>query len=315
MMNMKFSIAIPAYKSQYLKEAIDSVLSQTYDNFELILLNDSSPYNIDAIIEPYLKDNRILYVKNEYNVGALNVVDNWNKCLELSKGDYFICMGDDDKLDSHCLEGYCEYINKYPTFDLFHVQTEMIDENSQFYSLQESRPEVESVYSMAWHRLTRKRDQYIGDFLFRIDKLREMGGFYKLPLAWGSDDITTYKCAMQAGIVNIPKVLFQYRVNRYTISNSGNCSDKLRAIKEEKEWYRNNLLTAEPQTALDEKYMILINRIFVQSFERKMISTLASDLQNKPWYHLFKLAAVCRKHNISFKIAMVSMILGIYRKI
>lgn len=315
MMNMKFSIAIPAYKSQYLKEAIDSVLSQTYDNFELILLNDSSPYNIDAIIEPYLKDNRILYVKNEYNVGALNVVDNWNKCLELSKGDYFICMGDDDKLAPHCLEGYCEYINKYPTSDLFHVQTEMIDENSQFFSLQESRPEVESVYSMAWHRLTRKRDQYIGDFLFRIDKLREIGGFYKLPLAWGSDDITTYKCAMQAGIVNIPKVLFQYRVNRYTISNSGNCSDKLRAIKEEKEWYRNNLLTAEPQTALDEKYMILINRIFVQSFERKMISTLASDLQNKPWYHLFKLAAVCRKHNISFKIAVMSMILGLYRKI
>ncbi len=41
---MKYSITIPAYKSQFLKQSIDSVLSQTIDDFELIIVNDASPY-------------------------------------------------------------------------------------------------------------------------------------------------------------------------------------------------------------------------------------------------------------------------------
>src|SRR5574344_1437663 len=102
---MKYSITIPSYKSTFLNECIDSVLCQTYNDFELIILNDASPENIDDIISKY-EDPRIRYYKNKINVGAVNVVDNWNKCLEYAKGNYIICMGDDDKLAPNCLEEY-----------------------------------------------------------------------------------------------------------------------------------------------------------------------------------------------------------------
>lgn len=62
------SIGIPAYKATYLKEAIDSVLNQTYTKFELIIVNDKSPENIEEIISTY-NDKRIRYYKNEDNLG------------------------------------------------------------------------------------------------------------------------------------------------------------------------------------------------------------------------------------------------------
>ena len=64
---MKFSITIPAYKRSYLKEAIDSCLAQTYKDFELIIVNDASPEDLDSIVNSY-SDNRIRYYKNETNI-------------------------------------------------------------------------------------------------------------------------------------------------------------------------------------------------------------------------------------------------------
>lgn len=55
---MKFTIAIPAYKRTFLKECIDSILAQTYKDFELIIINDASPEDLDSVVECY-KDSRI----------------------------------------------------------------------------------------------------------------------------------------------------------------------------------------------------------------------------------------------------------------
>ena len=198
---MKFSVTIPAYKSKYLKEALDSILGQTFKDFELILVNDASPEDLDSVVETY-KDERIRYYKNEINCGAINVVDNWNKCLEYATGDYIICMGDDDRLLPCCLEEYDKLINKYPNLGVYHAWTEVINEKSEFKNITQHRCEYESVYSLIWHRWDNRKCQYIGDFLFHVETLRKAGGFFKLPLAWGSDDITAVICATGNGIAN-----------------------------------------------------------------------------------------------------------------
>ena len=108
-----FTIAIPAYKRRFLKEAIDSVIAQTYSHFELVIVDDASPDDLFSVVSQY-EDDRIRYYRNEVNIGAVNVVDNWNKCLKYSTGDYIICMGDDDRLLPCCLEELVTLMDKYP---------------------------------------------------------------------------------------------------------------------------------------------------------------------------------------------------------
>ena len=70
-MECKVSVFMPVYNGgPFLKEAIDSILSQTYTNYEFVIVNDGSVDNTKAIIESY-KDERIRVIHNERNLGII----------------------------------------------------------------------------------------------------------------------------------------------------------------------------------------------------------------------------------------------------
>lgn len=270
---MKFSITIPAYKQRFLAEAIDSCLSQTYSDFELIIVNDHSPEDLDSIVKRY-SDSRIRYYVNERNCGAVDVVDNWNKCLGYAKGDYVICMGDDDCLLPYCLEEYVKLIEQYPGLSVYHAWTQLINEQSEVVMFQEQRPQYESAYAFLWHRWMFRNWQYIGDFLFDIKKLRNQGGFYKLPLAWTSDEITAFRAALDAGIANTQQPSFQYRINSQTISNVGSARIKLQATSLAKQWYEETLNSLNPKDETDQKFLNLIKKDIATYYRKRYLITL-----------------------------------------
>lgn len=95
------SICIPTYKgAEFLGATIDSVLNQTYEHFELWIVDDNSPDETQAIVSSY-SDPRINYVRNSQNLGPEG---NWNKCLDLAQGIYFKLLPHDDLLAPDCLE-------------------------------------------------------------------------------------------------------------------------------------------------------------------------------------------------------------------
>lgn len=237
---MKYSVTIPAYKSKYLAECIDSVLAQTYADFEIVIVNDASPNDLDSIVYKY-DDSRIRYYKNEKGFGAEHVVGNWNKCLEYAKGDFIICMGDDDKLTPTCLEQYAELIKKYPELDVYHARFELIDENSNIHRINyiDKREEFEATYTLLENRFN-NRLQYIGDHLFRTEKLRNKGGFVDLPCAWFSDELSVAMMAGEKGIATTPDIAFQYRISNKNISNNNSLTrQKVEATNKARKWYLN----------------------------------------------------------------------------
>ena len=225
---------IPAYKASFLKDAIDSVLNQSYENLELIILDDCSPEGVASIVNSF-DDKRLFFYSNKTNCGAKNLVSNWNKCLDYSSGDYVICMGDDDLLSPDCLELYYNRIFASPHINVFHMQTLLIDENNNIICAQESRPEWESTYSALYYKL-KGRLQYIGDWLFKREALIASGGFFNLPYAWFSDDITPLIVGDGGGIININEFGFRYRVSSMTISSSTNTLGKLAACDQAFRW-------------------------------------------------------------------------------
>ena len=96
MSNKKISVIIPSYNhSKFLKKAVDSVLNQSYKNFELIILDDCSTDNSKKIINSY-QDKRIIKYFNEKNVGAVNAL---NQLISMATGEYIALLNSDDYWD------------------------------------------------------------------------------------------------------------------------------------------------------------------------------------------------------------------------
>ena len=247
---MKFSITIPAYKRKYLKEAMASVLAQTYQDYELIIVDDCSPEDLRSVVGQF-KDSRIRYYRNDKNCGAENVVDNWNICLGYCTGEWVICMGDDDLLMPDCLEEYAKSIIVHPELDVFHTRVRQIDEEGNLIRLCQDRPEISSAYGNIIHYLE-GRHQYIVDFCFNVDRLRREGGYYKVPYAWGSDNLTAFIVGTPKGVYNIQKPTCCYRVNRYSIGRSGGDRIKLKAILMAEKWLRKYVSDQTPRNEFDK---------------------------------------------------------------
>ena len=102
-MTSKVSICIPVYNGKgFLKESLESVLSQTYKNMEILIVDDGSTDGSIEVLEEFAsKDSRIKLILNENNLG---LVGNWNKCVELATGDWIKFQFQDDTMEVDALE-------------------------------------------------------------------------------------------------------------------------------------------------------------------------------------------------------------------
>lgn len=303
-MKMKFSVTIPAFKTVFLERAIKSVLSQTYSDFELIIVDDCSPENINSVVSKF-NDNRIRYYRNEKNCGAVRVVDNWNICLNYARGEYVICMGDDDLLAPNALAEYNRLSILYPNINLLHSRVIIINENDLPVSITPERPEQESHLSFIYNRL-QGRIQFIGDFCFKTEKLRKFGGFYFLPLAWASDDISSFICS-DNGVANTNIPTFFYRINQYTISNNGKTEIKLDAINKEQDWYEDYFRNYKANTLIEKLELKEIKKNITKSFIKKRARTIGTEMSNN-FLSLFKWIYYQKKYRLNSKIFLLSII-------
>lgn len=101
-MNELVSIIMPSYNTgQYISKSIQSVLNQTYTDWELIIVDDYSTDDTDKIVSEYLKDDRIFYIKNDTNSGA---AVSRNRALREAKGKWIAFLDSDDLWEPDKLE-------------------------------------------------------------------------------------------------------------------------------------------------------------------------------------------------------------------
>jgi glycosyltransferase involved in cell wall biosynthesis len=102
-MSPRVSVCIPIFNGEtYLRECVNSVLAQTFRDFEVLLVDDHSGDHSEAIAREYCaRDSRVRYTRNDLNFG---LVGNWNKCAELAKGEWIKFVFQDDIIAPNCLE-------------------------------------------------------------------------------------------------------------------------------------------------------------------------------------------------------------------
>ncbi|SEB00524.1 Glycosyltransferase, GT2 family [Pseudobutyrivibrio sp. ACV-2] len=123
-MDLKVSIIIPTYnRKNTIQRAIDSVIKQTYQNFEIIIIDDCSNDGTYEIIESY-NDDRIMYLKNDVNLGSAT---SRNLGMSHAIGDVIAFLDSDNEWNEHYLENRLKYISKGYNFVFGRI--EIIEEN------------------------------------------------------------------------------------------------------------------------------------------------------------------------------------------
>lgn len=224
---MKYAFLMPAYKRANLKEAISSILNQTYPDFRLIVSDDCSPENLKEVADTF-DDARMEFRRNEQNIGGKSLVAHWNLLLGLADTEFIILAPDDDIYSPKFLEEIDRLTCKYPNIDVFKSRSQDVDADGIPYKKDAEYPEVMSQLDNI-HSLTGPNCiSGIGNYVFRTSALKSIGGFVDYPLAWWSDVMTHIKLSKN-GIAVTGDILFSFR------HFDGNISSRHSSAKERKQ--------------------------------------------------------------------------------
>lgn len=214
----KVSIGIPAYKPEFLGEAIASVLAQTYEDWELIVVDDCSPADIKGIVGKF-NDPRIRYYKNEHNIGGDDPSYNWDRCVSYARGEFFCLLCDDDLYYPTFLEEMMKLTEQFPDCHVFRARAQFIDGHGKMLRKYPSPPLWESCEDYIWHMLQGLRMQSISEWMISRQRIEEKGGYVHFPRAWTSDMVSVYRFSVEGGIASCYKILVYFRYSGLNITS------------------------------------------------------------------------------------------------
>ena len=257
------TIAIPAYKATYLYEAIESALLQDYKNIELVVVDDDSPFHLESIVNKF-NDPRIRYYKNKENLGKISIVHNWNKCLSLANGEYFVLLCDDDILLPNFVSELLHLAYKYPDCNVFHArkinwQKDLSKTESPIW------PEYESAESFLRNRLAKKRHHTITEFLYRTAAIQEKK-YVVFPKVFYSDNVSIIRFSQDGGIASSKDCLaiFRYSEEHITTNSSPeNCIGKTKDAIAYWKWIQQFDIAKEYKQQINEEVQCSIYNCFI----------------------------------------------------
>ena len=194
---------MPCYNvEKYVAEAIESILNQTFADFELIILDDCSTDKTAEIVKKY-SDERIIYHKSEQNLG---LVDTLNVGLKLAKGEFIARMdGDDISLPTR-LEKQVRFLDENPDIILCSVGMELFGMENTVW-IRENNPEDVKITMMLYSPILHASS------VFRKKVFLNNNLIYRTE-AFPAEDYDLWSRAVFFGkMVNIPEVLYKYRIH------------------------------------------------------------------------------------------------------
>lgn len=199
----KISVLMPIYNTQeqHLKEAIESVLSQIYTDFELIILNNSpSNTNLDKIVANY-QDSRIRYIKSNTDTG---ISQGRNKLIELATGEYLAIFDHDDVCLPTRFEEEVKVLDNHPEIGVVGTLYERFPVGKGISKLSETSEAIE-------HHLMEGCAVLHSSSMIRASVLKENNIRYEEEFTPAEDYALWCRLIGKTKFYNIQKVLIKYR--------------------------------------------------------------------------------------------------------
>lgn len=209
---------------EYLKQSVQSVLEQTYDNFEFLIVNDCSTDDSLKVIESF-QDKRIKVYSNARNLGQ---TPSLNLGLKLSKGDYFARIDGDDVALPQWLQAQVDAIEKYPDHSVISSYAVAIDETNRIKKVYAPPLEREDIILRS---LIAPPIHHVGSILKKKDII-EIGGYDDRFVYAADYDLWERLIREGLKITTTPQILVAIREHGRSVSRSEHGRRDLQEVKE-----------------------------------------------------------------------------------
>jgi len=202
--NPKISVIMSVYNGEkYLREAIDSILNQTFTDFEFIIVNDGSTDNSLEIIKSY-EDERIKIINNEQNIGLTKSL---NKALKQARGEYIARQDADDISFPNRFEEQVKYFVEHLEMALLGTSIYKIDENGKITGkrLALAKPSIKDLF--------RENQFNHGSVMFKKEVVDELG-YYDELFNYSQDYELWIRIAKHYEVRNLTQTLYKLRTHR-----------------------------------------------------------------------------------------------------
>ena len=195
---MKVSVLTPIYKTdeRHLREAIESVLGQTFGDFEFLLLDDCPEDDREKVVRSY-DDARIVYLKNDRNCG---ITASRNKLIDLAKGEYLAVFDHDDICRPERFAKQVAYLDAHPECGVVSGWTKPTCGGVNEYPESDHEIKVALMHGISmWHPATMVRRSALGDFRYEED------------FSPAEDYMLWMRLVPHTGFHNLQEVVLDYR--------------------------------------------------------------------------------------------------------
>ena len=231
--NPKISVVVPAYQTPevFLRQMMDSLLEQTYDNWELCIA-DASPENasMEYVLKEYAsRDSRILWKKLEKNQG---IAGNTNEAIAMASGEFVGLLDHDDLLAPNALYEIASALEHEPDIDVLYTDEDKVRGEG----LEHFQPHFKPDFNPD---LLRSNNYICHFFVARRSLIEKVGGFSSA-FDGAQDHDFIFRCTEQAGkIHHIPEIMYHWRTHQS--STADNPESKLYAFEAGKRAVEANL--------------------------------------------------------------------------
>jgi glycosyltransferase involved in cell wall biosynthesis len=222
---VQLAIVIPAYKAAYLRECLQAIAVQTDRRFHVYLGDDCSPEPLADIVREFSAQLPITYHRCERNLGGKSLVQQWERCLNLTREPWIWLFSDDDFMDKNCVAAfYAELERTEADHDVYRFDTTWVDGRGQPRSQPESitvnHPVEETGAEFLLARMAGSRNSTLQEIIFSRLAWKEVRGIPAFPLAWCSDDAFIAQLGSRRTIRTITTAKVYWRLSDINISSN-----------------------------------------------------------------------------------------------
>ncbi len=218
-MEIKVSVIMSAYNAeQFIAQAVDSILAQSFGDFELIIINDGSADRTKSIIEQYVQQDSRIVLLDQENTGLTKALNNG---IKIARGNYIARMDADDIAEPDRLERQYQFMEKNSEYALCGSRAWFIDENNKKLFKKELPITNDSIKKKLLFN-----NQFVHSSLFIRKSILDEMGFYNEDFKKSQDYELVLRFASKYQIANLEDCLVLWRVNSKSISWSSKNQEK-----------------------------------------------------------------------------------------